>query len=245
MQAAPQRKSLKDQLAEQKAAKKAKKEARAKKKAGAGGNGKPHANMSWEQMMSQAQLNALKPYINQQIAIGVQHQTQRMAGLVMEHIGQVQTRLLALEKLLDVDKEALSLHIAEFEDEALGYLTVTGPASEGDRVRVSVLSRNADEAEFGEETDKIMIDSIGRENQQGDVQTYVELEAALVGKNAGETVVVTIPKDENDEEGQDLVLQATIIRVSAKPVPEAPQAAADTESSETEETSEEGAESEG
>lgn len=178
---------------------------------------KPHQTHSFAQMVSQAQLNALKPYIEevvqQTVQLTVAQNMQHISRLVLNHISQVQTRQLAVEKLLDLDKEKLSFHIAEIEDDAFGFETKEGMAEKGDKVRVEVQSKAEDEDAFGE-SEKVLINSLLSEDVNGNVQTLKELEEGILGLKSGETKEIVLPSAENEEKGS--VMKIKVIRVSSK-----------------------------
>jgi hypothetical protein len=176
-------------------------------------SGSQHATGSFAQMVSKAQVEQLKPYV-EQIA------DQKMAELankifstvyqvVMQNQAQTQIRQLAFEKLLKehthwFKDEVLGLAVADVEDTAMGYESLSGPAQDGDKVRVEVLAVTE-----GATLEKILINSLGSKNQMDLVQTFNHLEAALVGMSVGES---------KDLDAVDDVpgLKVTVKRISRK-----------------------------
>jgi len=172
---------------------------------------KTHSNQSFSQLMSQAQLNALKPYIDQQSHIILN----KVSKLVLDHLANIQTRHLAIESLLKskvgLTQEEINFEITEQEDMAFGYQEAE-VAAEGDLVRLEVRSKIVDAENFSE-WEKIRINSLLRKVEDR-VQTLLELENLIVGmvKNEEKEFVL---KGEG-ENSKDSCIQFKINKVSRK-----------------------------
>jgi len=175
----------------------------------------PKANASFDQMMaaalSKAQLNALKPYIDQIVEQAIISMLPVVRQSAQE-LGAMNSRhLIAMQQLLDVDSEALSERIADLEDEALGQEKTHSPIKVGDSVRFSVKEPDNDEYE------RITLMQCAVPLSTGSYQTGDQaFEEALIGMSESDTkeltlenipVIVTIgrvtapiPKEEKDSE---------------------------------------------
>lgn len=186
----------------------------------------PKATNSFANMMSQAQLKALKPFIEQQVQMqGFQIQ-QKVTRLFLEQMAGIQTRIIALEELLlettNLTQADMATRVTEVEDKGMGYELVEGPAAENDMVRIDYKEKE-EGAEYAENWEKLRINALGRKVQDR-VQTIEELETALVGMTSGEEKEVYLPPEtENVPEGQEAkgaYVLAKMVRVSRKPAPE-------------------------
>jgi len=176
-----------------------------------------HANDSFANLVGKAQTASQKAYIDQAVSIRLQQLAQPMfqqiTKLVLDHIGQVQTRQLAVERLLSVDSDKLAVAVADVEDEARGYVVSTEAAKEGSLVRISTLSKAEDDEDFGDE-EKIQINELLKKDPNGNVQTLIEIETNLVGLKTGESKQFVIPAE--SEEGKATVMKVTVVRISEK-----------------------------
>lgn len=175
-----------------------------------------HATQSFTQMMSQAQLNALKPFIQQEVNNTAYGLYRSLLKAMSESQAAVQTRLMALERLLiasgNLNESAIGITVATIEDEVLGYTAVTDAAQPGDKLRLQVKSRAKGTDTWNE--DRLVINSLGTTNKDGAVQTLTELETALVLTTTNQTVTVTIPAEQ--EGGVEAELLATVVMISRK-----------------------------
>ena len=160
---------------------------------------KPRATQSFEQMVSQAQLNALKPYIEEQVRENTARMIPMLTKMLADPLSMVQNRLLSLEEVMGVDKEALAHNLAKREDAALGLTEVEGPAKEGDSVRLEVVTDGGD-------PDRILIQRLMHRNAQGQVQTtFEELEKAVIGLKVEESSSV------KDDEGKTVAFRVIML----------------------------------
>ncbi len=176
--------------------------------------------------MSQAQLNALKPYVQALVAEQFQQATQGIYQFVMNERSQMQTRQLAFERLLKANttwftEEVLALAVADVEDEALGLKTTDDAAKEGDKVRVElqVMAHNKTEWTPG---NKLAIHELNVKGPNGSVQTHEALENAVIGMKVGETKEFLVP--EPVEEGKEP--EHTRVKVEVKRISRALEAPA-------------------
>lgn len=191
---------------------------------------KPKPTKSWEDMMAQAQLNALKPYIQAETQMATQAAFQKTLKLILENISTVQVRVWALERVLMkagivVSKEVLAEETAQIEDESINAESVEGPAAEGDIIRMEFSQRKAD-GSYPKAQAAIIHKLMNK--VQDHVQTYSELEESIVGKAKGEEFEVVIPAKQEGE--KEVTLKIKVNRISRKKVaPKAPEAEAPSE----------------
>lgn len=159
---------------------------------------------SFEQMVSEASLSKLKPFIRQEVLTVSKN-------LVQEQMGNFQVifeRLTALEKLVmektGVSDEEYVERVTDIQDEFAQVKKLSRAAKAGDTLRVEVSTKKKDQEEF-QGTSRMMIVNLGAGSSIGK-----ELEASLVGLKSGEEKLI--------EFGQDNSLVAKIIvnRVSGK-----------------------------
>jgi FKBP-type peptidyl-prolyl cis-trans isomerase (trigger factor) len=183
----------------------------------------PHASSSFAQLVSKAQLEALKPYIeqvaDQKMAELANKIISTLYQVVMNNQAQTQIRQLAFEKLLKehtkwLTDDALAMATADIEDGALGLESIKTPAAEGDKVRVEVKYSTQPEAA----PEKVLINALLQTSPQGQVQTLLEVEQALVGLAVGESTTVTLPSQVPGVDGtaEQTSVEITVKRVSRK-----------------------------
>lgn len=182
------------------------------------GSGKLHVTKSWEQMMASAQLNALKPFIEQQVQMTGQIILQRLSSLVMENLANIQSRQLAFEKLLNVDSDKLALAVADVEDDASGCVAVDLPIQADDRVRIEYWAKKADTDSYEDRAERILIHELLKTNNEGRVQTLGSLESALVGMKSGDVQELKLALNEEPEDLKYLDIKVKVVRVSRKRV---------------------------
>lgn len=185
-----------------------------------------HASQSFAQMVSKAQLDALKPYI-EQVA---DHKMADLANkifstvyqVIMNSQAQTQIRQLAIEQLMKenttwLNDDALGQVIADIEDRALGLETLLGPAQAGDKVRIEVQYKRPGEPTLTA-PEKVMINSLLQQNPQGQVQTLPEIEQSILGRSVGESVLAVLPSEIPGVDGvaENTVVEVTVKRISRK-----------------------------
>lgn len=188
-----------------------------------------HPQKSFQDYVAEATLSKLGGYIDNEIRGLGQALAQRQA----QSNNNLMTRIIAIEEILieanpALTKEVLANRVAAIQDRSEGYEVVAADdvVKEGDRVRVELKTRTADQKEF-QGTSRLQIDNIGVGNTLGK-----ELEGAMVGMKTGEVKEVLFGKDNS------LVASISLNRASRRPVVEDAKAAEPTEASETaEETS--------
>jgi len=191
--------------------------------------GKPHQSLSFEQLVAKANQERLKPYIHELFMSLGNDLSQR----VFRQLANIQTRVMALEEILigkfNVTEVEIQQKVAEIEDEATGYKSVTRPAEAGDLLRVSIETKAKGTEEFTAPVKRQITKLL---NQPFSLTETIE--KALVGVSAGETKEVTL-------EG-DFLVRVTVDRVSenlaakAQAEAEAAKAAQPTETEQTNES---------
>lgn len=161
--------------------------------------GLPKATSSFAQMMSQAQLNALKPFIQESVAQQSTSHFQQLAKLVLGHISQVQTRQIAIERLLKIDASILASTIADVEDESEGFTSCAEPAVAGNRVRIEVWSKKTADESYPVESDRILVNSLLKKSSAGTTQLPLALEEAIIGMVAGESRELVLPAEDGSQ----------------------------------------------
>lgn len=179
-----------------------------------------HPNQSFAELVSNAQLNALKPFIHQQISVLGNELARRVFG----QLGNVQTRIMALERIVQnrlniTDAEIMSV-VTDVEDEATGHRKVDRPAEAGDLVRISVRTKSEANPEFTQPAKQ----EVGSLLKQPYSLGAKELEDALVGMNVGDVKLVTIQEKYDFELTVDrvseLIAKPVQAVVPSSPVPE-------------------------
>lgn len=179
---------------------------------------------SFEQLVSKASLERLKPYIQQQVQIQGHIVTQKVARVVLEPISQLQIRIRALEavvaELLNVSpddfKHKLSKEVFTLEDAALG-LRAADYAEAGDTVILYVESKETPESDWANGS-KIRIDKLLNKVEDR-VQTFQAVEEAVVEMRAGETKELSFKLEPEDAE--ETQVKFTVERVSRPDKPTA------------------------
>jgi hypothetical protein len=164
-----------------------------------------HATMSFDQMVANAVSARMRADVAEQAAINVQELGNQMAKKFFQNLGNIQTRLMALERLLiattNIDEKVVQDTVMDIEDEATGYEMVSRSAQLGDLLRVTVQTKPTGQEAFGPVVRK-EIGSLG----SAPYSLTKTIEEGLVGVFAGET-------REIDLEGKVLV-RVTVDRVS-------------------------------
>lgn len=178
-----------------------------------------HPQRSFDQMVADATLARLGGYIDSEIQEAAQgilaRQQQAMANLL--------TRLVATEEVLieklGLTKEDLANRVANIQDRSEGFVAAE-TVEVGDRVRLEIQTRTADQAEF-QGSSRLLVDNAGTGSQLGK-----ELEGALVGMKAGESKEIKFGKDES------LVARLSVNKVSRQPKAEPTETKEESEASE-------------
>lgn len=185
----------------------------------------PRPTQSFSQMMSQAQLNALKPFIQGLVAEQFQQATQGIYQFVMNERSSMMTRQLAFERLLKDNcpwftEDALAMTVALVEDEALGLVQVTDEAKEGDKIRLDFQAMESTMKEYGK-LNKLAIHSLNTKGPNGNVQTHETMEQTIVGMKLDEAREFLIPETvEEGKEPEHTRIRVVLKRISRKPAEE-------------------------
>lgn len=170
------------------------------------------------QSVNNNQPNQIQVYIQQQIGLANKQLIDNIYNLLVQEKIMTQTRQMAFERLLKqhmpwFNESVLADAVADVEDESSGFEKVSGPAQSGDRIRLEFQAR-------GDDTDwspaqKIAIHALGQKGIDDKVQTYDELEAALLNQVEGSHIELSITET---FEGAPLInhFKATVKRVSRK-----------------------------
>ena len=189
---------------------------------------KPHQNRSFDQLVSDAMLARLKPFIFDQVGAAAEQIAQSIYKMVLSEKAMTQTRQLAFELLLKencpwFNDDVLSMAVARVEDDSAGRVLVDDEAKPGDNVRVEFQARRNDAGDFSE-VQKLAIHALGQKGRSGTVQSNSEeFETALVGMKTGETKEFLIPEEaEEGKEPENTRVRVTVKRISRVPAPIAP-----------------------
>ncbi len=166
-----------------------------------------HPTRSFDQYVADATLARLSGYIDGEI----QGLGQALAQRNQQTFANILTRLVATEEVLaeklGVTKDDLANRVAAIQDRSDGLELVTGSAIVGDRIRLEIKTRTADQTEY-QGTSRMQIDNLGSGQTIGK-----ELECAIIGMTAGETKEVLFGKDNS------LSASLSLNRVSRRPAP--------------------------
>lgn len=184
-----------------------------KKKKGKRKNNKPKqpkANKSFLDLVSQANQNKLKPFIQQQV-MGMYQNVMSNVNTTLE---MAFYRIEALEGIviekLGITEEQLTDKVVELQNKADGLVAANDRAvKEDDTIRFEVSTKTKNQEEFSEPSRQILT-NIGKEPF-----TYgEELEKPIIGMRVGETKEIMIGKD------AALTTRITINHIAFKPAPE-------------------------
>lgn len=181
---------------------------------------KPHTTTNFAQMMSNAQLNALKPFIKEEININGHAVLQKVSRMVLDQFATLQVRLLAFEKILKdnnlLTDDKLALEVANVEDQLMGYKAAAEDAgvAENNRVRAEYYTKTDKDEEY-KGPERILINSVNQKNVEGNVQTLPELEASIIGKKVGEATEFYLPGNPEDN-SKETMMKVVIKRISVK-----------------------------
>ncbi len=155
---------------------------------------KLHPNRSFEDYVSDANLNKLKPFIQTEVTNVGRQILMQVSNLVLQQVSEMKVRSFAVENILKaklgITDNDVAEAISDEEDKLMGYLKTSEGAMEGDLVRLEMTTIENDNPAAG----KMAIRSLGTKGPEGKVQTLDELEADIVGKKAGDVGSVTKDK---------------------------------------------------
>lgn len=187
---------------------------------------KPAPNRSFDQMVGDATMARLKPYISEQVAQASQQIVQNIYQAMMSERAMMQTRQLAFERVLKANapwftEDLLAMTVAEVEDESSGQVAVEDEIRLGDKVRLEFVARYNDVGDWTQ-VNKLAVHSLGSKGPGGNVQTNSEeFETGIVGMKAGETREFLMPEAEQEgKPSENTRIKVTVKRVSRTPAPE-------------------------
>ncbi len=156
--------------------------------------------------IGQANLEALKPYIDQQIKIMMQKLAQQQLAAIGEVLGQFSAlKTLLQEKGVFTKEEILEAQFL-LEEAAMGQVQSTEPVSKGDFLRVIYTVKAPGTEEFGPEQ-RTNVRDYG-ENQEQFPKEFYE---ALDGMNKGDSKEVDfIPEGSQDKYSAKI----TVVRIA-------------------------------
>lgn len=194
----------------------------------AAGTTAPHQTHSFAQLVSEAQLKSLQPWIAQQVNLLGQQLSSQMFQVIMREKAQMLTRQVALERILKANlnwftEDAIATTVMDIEDESEGAKQI-GPEDaivDSDKVVVDFQTQASKEEAYGA-VNKLSIFAVNTKGQAGTVQTHADLEAGLIGRKVGETFEFLIPEGAlPDKEPENTRVKVTVTRVSRRPAPPA------------------------
>ena len=129
----------------------------------------PKQNQSFQDLVSKANQNALKPFISEQIA----HLGNELARQQRDTLESILTKLVVIEKIMmekvGVSEADFVEKIAEVQDSLVQMEKVEDGIKEGDRVRCILSMKKKEMNDFGPESRK-MIDNFGAGSVLGDLE---------------------------------------------------------------------------
>ena len=175
---------------------------------------KPKATKSFDQLVAGATSAKLERQVDEKIAQAAYAIQQNLANALLQSLTPIQVSHMVLKNMLmnklEFTEENWMFQETEAVDQSLGYETVEGPAKEGDFVRVRVKAKKEGEDEFGPE-ELLEIPSLLKAQQN--TPTIPEIEVAVEGKSAGDTVEVKETPEENET---PFMYEVSIYKVSRK-----------------------------
>lgn len=187
---------------------------------------KPHQSHSFDQLVGDATVARLRPYIQQQVNEACNQVVQGVYQAMIGERAMIQTRQLAFERLLTkncswFNEDVLAMAVADVEDESSGAVAVEDEAKAGDKVRVEFQAKSKDQGEWSP-SNKLAIHSLLTKGPGGTVQTGSEdFEKGVETMKAGETREFLLPEPaEEGKEPENTRIRVTVKRVSrvlAKP----------------------------
>lgn len=173
------------------------------------------ATNSFADMVGDAQIKKLHPYINQTVQQTVEHymqvQQRQLVHTILEMTANMQVRQQALEELLleagTFTQKNIYLKMAQVEDRALQFTQMSEGAERGDCLRLAIQEDHG-------KLEYFKITSLGTKNSTGMVQTVVELEESLIGLKPEDYFEVIIPASQEGE--SDTPIKGQVLTVSRK-----------------------------
>lgn len=175
-----------------------------------------HPTNSFAQLVSDAQIKALQPFVKEMVAQAVAQAAQSLYMTMMQERAALLTRQLAFERLMTqnttwFNENVLAMAVADVEDDSAG-LVKADTVQENDKVRLELSVQNRETSEWTAPS-KLAIHEVSKVSAQTQtVQTHVELEKGLIDMNLDETKEFTIP----EQQGPDTTVRVTVKRVSRK-----------------------------
>lgn len=170
----------------------------------------PKATQSFQQLVSQSNRDALKPYIIETCETLVNSLGNQLAANQFQKMASVFTRMTAIQRILTakcgISEAEVREMVMDVEDEATGHTKTTEAAVEGDLVRITMMTKTSKETEFKRKVQREVTLDLNAENADTKL-----LNESLVGMKAGETKEVAV--------GTVKVL-LEVNRVSKSPAPE-------------------------
>lgn len=169
------------------------------------GNPQNHQTQSFGQMVSQAALAQLKPFIVDMVQQEVDQLSAKLTQQTANTIEMLYLRVLTLEDVamekLSITKDELAERVATREDLSEG-LEAAAEAKVGDVIRMEIKTKTKDQPVFAGSS-RLKVYSLGSGRTIGK-----ELEDGIVGLKSGETKQIEFGKD------KEVVAEVTINRVS-------------------------------
>lgn len=149
-----------------------------------------HPQKSFDQMVADATLAKFKGYLDYQLQMMGQALVQRTA----QSTQNLFTRLVALEEIIiennpEITKDVLADKVAAIQDRNEGFELVNQEVKNGDRVRLEIKTKTAEQTEF-QGSSRLLVDNIGLGQTLGK-----ELEESVLGMKNGETKETKFGKD--------------------------------------------------
>ena len=168
-----------------------------------------HANKSFADLVSKKQIQALQPMVFAMVSEASKQTSNELSKNFFQYIQNLQTRIMALEKVLEdrlgVSEEDIIAKVVEIEDSASGHTAVSRGAQEGDLVRVTISTKSSAEgAEFTTPVRRAITNL-----SLASPAFSKAVDAAILGMTAGETKEITV-----GEEPNTLIVRLTVDKVS-------------------------------
>lgn len=167
------------------------------------------ATKSFDQMVADASLERLKPYINDKVEERCLVMMQQFAVPFLDQLNELRLNFLALKKVLSatgvLSEDGFAEALMDEEDRATGQVRVTTPAETNDMVRFTAEFKLED-GKFGPKS-SIRVYNLLKKDRNGNVQTQQDLEEALCGMVEGSSKEVTLKTRDEKEEVYRLSVQ--------------------------------------
>lgn len=153
------------------------------------------AQRAMQTQVTNIQIKALKPYVNEQVQTAAQQMQRKLAQQQLTYVADSNARLYLLEDIvcekLGYTRDVLSEMILVREDEILKLAKVDRPAQKGDYLRVEFFAKNLETPEGGtpqeyqKEGQLFIVKDLMEEGSQH-IHNMVVLSEALIGMKQGE-----------------------------------------------------------